>query len=189
MISCVTHEDTGEVVLVLYPQIKCWHGYHLLHAAFSLIIAPIFLLIAVVVSLTYFESKQSSNSVDAKVNSRAETKTITMKFLMIYVYAFLYDESYHWFIIALLLILSYMSYSSYKTQWPFYDDFMNRFFSVLLGIFVWCNICLLAVKLLEHTIFDGGLQIFFLGLPIVVACIAFDKDERIFILMKSINNF
>lgn len=112
-----------------------------------------------------------------------------MKFFLIYIYAFLYNETYHWFIIALLLVLSFMCYHSYRYLWPFYDDFMNRYFSCLLGIFFWCNVCLLAVKILEYTSFDGGLQIFFLGLPVVVACIAFDKDERVFILTQNIANF
>ena len=84
------------------------------------------MIISLIVSLTYFESKSSSHEISARVNSRADTMVIVMKFLLIYIYAFLYKEEYHWFIIAVLLIVSFTSYSNYRNGWPYYSDRMNK---------------------------------------------------------------
>lgn len=66
---------------------------------------------------------------------------------------------------------------------------MNKYFCVMTGIFLWANILLIIVKILEYTEFDGGLQIYFLGLPLVVALVLYDKDKRVELLVKNINNF
>jgi hypothetical protein len=61
--------------------------------------------------------------------------------------------------------------------------------SLATGLFLWGNFVLIIVKLLEHSDFNGGLQIYFLGLPLVGVMIVFGKDERIQLLNKNINNF
>lgn len=59
----------------------------------------------------------------------------------------------------------------------------------MTGIFLWANLLLIIVKILEHTDFTGGLQIYFLGLPLIVALVVFDKDKRVELLVKNLNNF
>jgi hypothetical protein len=56
---------------------------------------------------------------------------------------------------------------------------MNRLMSLVTGLFLWGNFVLIIVKLLSKTDFDGGLQIYFLGLPLVGLMIVFGKDERV----------
>lgn len=59
----------------------------------------------------------------------------------------------------------------------------------MTGHFLWQNIILTLCKILEHTEFSGGLEIYFLGLPLIAGLIIFEKDSRLELLMKNINNF
>lgn len=89
----------------------------------------------------------------------------------------------------MLLILSFAAYSNFRYHWPYYNDKMNKFFCALTGIFLWSNLVLFIAKILENTEFSGALELYFLGLPLIIGLIAFDKDERIKLLLKNINNF
>jgi hypothetical protein len=60
---------------------------------------------------------------------------------------------------------------------------MNKFFSVLNGIFFWANLVLFIAKILENTDFTGALQLYFLGLPLVIGSIIFTKDARMKLLL------
>jgi hypothetical protein len=78
---------------------------------------------------------------------------------------------------------------NYRRNWPYYNDNINKLHCLLTCIFLWSNLILLICKILEKTDFSGGLQLYFLGLPIIVALIYFEKDERNSILLVNISNF
>jgi hypothetical protein len=112
-----------------------------------------------------------------------------MKTILLYLFAFLAKSQYHWFIIAVLIILSIIAYFNYRSNWPYFNDKMNVFFCALTALFIWGNIVLFLAKLLEDTEFSGAIQLYFLGLPLVVGLVIFDKDDRISLLLRNINNF
>jgi hypothetical protein len=187
MLHC--HSAEGHSSLTIFPEFECWHGAHIIHATFSFVVSFIFIIISLIVSLTYFESKSASHDISARVNSRADVVIIIMKIILIYMFAFLANKDYHWFIIVVLLIVSFTSYFNYRNSWPYYNDKMNKFFCVITGVFVWANVVLFIAKILEDTEFSGALQLYFLGLPLVIGLIIFDQDERVRLLLKNINNF
>ena len=43
-------------------------------------------------------------------------------------------------------------------------------------------------KILERTDFNGALQVYFMGLPLVIGLIIFEKDTRKVLLLKKISN-
>ena len=99
-------------------------------------------------SLTYFESRSTSNDLAAKVTSRADVFIVVMKTLLLYLYAFFDQQVYHWFIIVVLIILSFIAYYNYRSNWPYFNDRMNVFFSGLTGLFLWANLVLFLAKML-----------------------------------------
>lgn len=155
MLHC--HTSHGHTVLTLFPTYECWHGAHIIHATFSMVVSFIFIIISLIVSLTYFESKNSSHDTSARVNSRADVFIVFMKIVCIYIFAFIPYEEYHWLVIAVLLILSFTAFFNYRNSWPYYNDKMTKFLCVLTGIFAWGNVCLLIAKILEYTEFSGAL--------------------------------
>ena len=111
-----------------------------------------------------------------------------MKISLMYAFTVFYEEKYHWMIITIMLVMSAMAYFNFRNNWPFYHGFMNRYMNILTGIFLWCNLCLFGAKALEHTEFDGSLQICILGIPLVVFILAIEGDKRANLLNKSIEN-
>jgi len=134
--------------MTLFPETECWTGSHIIHATFAILVSIIFIVIAHVVSLTYFESRSTSNDLAAKVTSRADVFIVIMKTILLYLFAFLAKERFHWFIIAVLIIVSFIAYYNYRTNWPYFNDRMNVFFCALTGLFLWANIVLILAKLL-----------------------------------------
>jgi hypothetical protein len=167
----------------LFSDTDCWQGAHIIHACFAVIVSIIFILISFVVSLTYFESRSTSNDLAAKVTSRADVFIVIMKTILLYIFSFLAKEAYHWFIIAVLIIVSFIAYFNYRTNWPYFNDRMNIFFCALTGLFLWANLVLFLAKMLENTDFSGALQLYFLGLPLVIGLVVFDRDDRVGLLL------
>ena len=89
----------------------------------------------------------------------------------------------------MLIIVSFIAYFNYRINWPYFNDKMNVFFSALTALFLWANLVLFLAKLLEYTNFSGALQLYFLGLPLVIGLVIFDRDDRVSLLLQNINNF
>ena len=53
---------------------------------------------------------------------------------------------------------------------------------------MWQNVVLTLCKVLESTDFNGALQVYFMGLPLVIGLIIFEKDTRKDLLLKKISN-
>ena len=155
MLHC--HTEHGHSYLTLFPEFECWHGIHLIHASFSIVVSTIFIIISLIVSLTYFESKSASHDISARVNSRADVFIIFLKIVLIYIFAFIPYVTYHWFIIVVLIIVSFVAFYNFRNNWPYYSDKMNKFFCILTGIFLWANVVLFLAKVLENTDFSGAL--------------------------------
>ena len=59
----------------------------------------------------------------------------------------------------------------------------------MTGNFLWQNIVLTLCKFLEPYDFNGGLQIYFLGLVLIILLIAYEDDSRMMnILLKNHNS-
>lgn len=59
----------------------------------------------------------------------------------------------------------------------------------MTAIFFWNTFCLLVGKVLETTIFDGCLAMFFIGAPIIIVIISISNQKGISLLMTSLNKF
>lgn len=87
---------------------------HILHAFFAIIISIFFIATCLIVSLTFFKSRSTSNDASARINSRTDTFILFEKIILNYVYAYLSKEQYHWFLIVLLIVLSGTAYLKHE---------------------------------------------------------------------------
>lgn len=145
--------------------------------------------ICIIVTLTYFDNSIVSQDLGSKVNSRAESFVIILKIILNYLYTFFAQEQYQWLLLAVLLVLSFVSFRNYRYEWPFFNDGVTKFYCCLTGVFVWGNVNLLINKILENTNYSGGFQLYFLGMPLLIGLIVFEPDERQKLLLKNLNNF
>lgn len=72
---------------------------------------------------------------------------------------------------------------------PYHNERIGIIFAFLSSVFSWASIVLLIAKILEHSTFNGSLQLFFLGIPLLLTLIVFRKDERMDKLLLSVGNF
>ena len=87
--GATTHgEAAAGQVLTLFPDFECWHGMHIIHATFSIVVSFTFIIICLIVSLTYFDTQGSSHDISARVNSRADVFVVLLKIILTYMYVF-----------------------------------------------------------------------------------------------------
>jgi hypothetical protein len=55
MISC--RRVGNETVHAYYNEIKCWEGLHIFHAIMAAVVSLVFVLISLIVTLTFYETK------------------------------------------------------------------------------------------------------------------------------------
>jgi len=154
----------------------------------AVVFSFVFLGICLVCALGLFESKESNKDVGSKVSSRPDFALLLLKTVLPFSFAILHDEKFQWVLIVMITINSIIVYQSYRFGWVYYSDYVNKVFSVALGIMVWGNFILIIVKCLSNSNFSGGLQIYLLGIPIVGTMIWYTADDRIPLLNKNLEN-
>lgn len=55
MIDCHADEE-GALVNIYFESFPCWTGQHIIHATFAIVVSIIFILVSMIVGLTYFDS-------------------------------------------------------------------------------------------------------------------------------------
>lgn len=67
-VSIVTCKDnsTGQLVLASYPEVECWVGLHILHAAIAITVSIIFILISLIVTITFYETRTLTPNAGSK---------------------------------------------------------------------------------------------------------------------------
>lgn len=68
MLSCKDGPN-GTQVHQYYPEITCWVGLHILHAAFAGVSSLVFIFISLVVTLTFYETKSLTTNAGARYSN------------------------------------------------------------------------------------------------------------------------
>jgi hypothetical protein len=63
--------DNGYQVMISFPEVVCWEGWHLFHAAVTLLFVSLFVFISSIVALALFEPRMTTNKLTARQNSTA----------------------------------------------------------------------------------------------------------------------
>jgi len=65
-ISACVKDEREMMVHYIYTEIECWTGVHVIHAAFAIIGSIVFVIITGILSLMYYEYKDSPNDSTAR---------------------------------------------------------------------------------------------------------------------------
>jgi hypothetical protein len=167
----------------------CWSGTYYIHVIFSIIVSVFFVFICLIVQLTYYETKSSTQNQTAKRSSRSDVFMLICKVITVIAFGFLSGEASEWILIIILFVLAAFMLHSYYDERPYYNDKVMKVYLVCNGIFLWSSTALLIAKILQSTSYDGSIPLFFLGLPIVMSIILSNYDEKLTILLTNINKF
>jgi glucose uptake protein GlcU len=91
MVECEEEIDsTGAVHYVNHyaHNLICWYGEHYVHATFAILVIVAFVIICIVVSITYYESNTSNHNHSARIHSRAHVFLLISKIISILLFGF-----------------------------------------------------------------------------------------------------
>jgi hypothetical protein len=190
MFKCVDATDgSGNKINFYAPTITCWAGAHYVHVILSIIVSIAFVLICVIVQLTYYETKTSTHNQSAKSSSKSDVFMLLCKIISVLLFGFIENKSSQWILIIVIFFLSAFMFISYYEERPYYSDKIMKVYLVCTGLYLWTITCLLLGKILEFSFFNGSLPMFFLGTPIIIAIILTNYDNKLSILLTNINKF
>ena len=69
VVQCQQDDKLGYQVMKSFPHIVCWKGWHLFHAAITLLFSSLFVFISSVVALALFEPRMATKKLTARQNS------------------------------------------------------------------------------------------------------------------------
>jgi glucose uptake protein GlcU len=100
----------------------CWYGEHYVHATLAILVSVAFVIICIVVSITYYESKTSHNNHSARIHSRADVFLLISKIISILLFAFFNQDNLQWILVFAIFILSAFMYLNYYLYKPYYNQ-------------------------------------------------------------------
>ena len=120
---------------------ECWVGAYYIHAIFSIIVSLCFIVICIIVQMTYFETKTSTHNHSAKSNSKSDVLMLISKIIILLVFGFFGETNNQWILICILFFLSALMFFSYYEDKPFYNSKMMKviydiFFVEISGIVI-----------------------------------------------------
>jgi len=187
MLKCVDVDDSSRNYM--YTDEVCWKDMHILHAVTGIICFIIFVTICLVVVLCFFETKLSSSDPSARANSRNEFWAMAFKTLCNIMATFFIADEYRWMNIIVFLVGGTVLYIKQRADRPYYNEMVNTVSDVNNGIFLWSSCMLVIVMIAEDTSFDGGIQAFLMGVPLVILLLFTKGDPRKEMLLKPIEDY
>lgn len=152
----------------------CFQGIHLFYSIIAVMFNVMFLLIALIVAMNFFESRITSKNKMAKSNSIGEVYFILNKITLQLVFIFLSNQ---WILVGVLFAGSaIMAYHNLLDD-PFYNKFVATYHRILNMIYIWSTFTIFALKVIEPLNFEGAIIIWLIGLPFMVL-IAFSVSQN-----------
>lgn len=101
MLECEEEPDENGVIHSMnhYAHgLICWQGQHYVHSILAILVSVAFVIICIVVSITYYESKTSQGNHSARLNSRADVFLLISKIISILLFAFFIQVRFYFLI-------------------------------------------------------------------------------------------
>lgn len=175
---CKYDEIDGKYKNSTSTDVVCFEGFHILHMIISLIVSTIFLIICIIVAISFFECSEVSEEFEAKENSRSDIVMILSKLVSTVIFSFFNDEKYDWFLILVILILSSWQFFKHFTEKPNHNHILQVYLSTLNGIYFWTCILISFSYLFYDYGFKGTVYIWLFSSPIIVVLVIFSSDDK-----------
>jgi PAS domain-containing protein len=187
--NAATLAPTTTMVNTYANALVCWTGPYYIHAVFSIIVSITFIILCIIIQLTYFETKSSTQNFSAKNNSKPDVVMLIVKIITVLLFGFFGSETNNWVLIVVSFILACFMFFNYYEEQPYYNVKIMKIYLIITGIYLWNCLVLLIGKILETTTFDGCIPMFFIGIPIIIAIIITLNGNKLGVLLTNINKF
>jgi len=190
MMACEM-DDNGVMVNTTATDIVCWQGLHILYSASAIIVSSVFLVISIIVAMTYFDIGWDDDNPTSKISSDVDVFQIYSKIICMFVFTFFADESYQWMLMVVLLITSGGFFYKLMFERPYLNHVIALTWSIVSGIYAWTNLMLFLTKLLGFSDFQGGVELCFMSYPLIALVIIFSPnplEKRLMTQFKDLAN-
>ena len=149
MLVCVGGTKDGKSVHYIFKEdLQCWTGIHILHASIAIITSIVYVLISLLIILTFYKCLYSEVDASAKTDSKADVQRLIQKVIVVHVFSFLNDESQQWFVIVLYFVLSALTFERYFHLRSYHNESVQLQHNVYRAVCLWSNVAILISKLL-----------------------------------------
>lgn len=111
-------------------SLRCFEGSHWIHFSFCIVIMLMFIIVCLIVTLTYYEYNE-------KINSRADTFVLLSKIIHVLFFALSQDPNNNWILILFQFVMSIWMVSKYITEKPYIERHKQKVKEIIWGIYTW----------------------------------------------------
>ena len=187
ILICEKDDDTGEYILTITKQVKCYNTTYFIHVVIGMVITICFTIICFFVALTLFENSEKNGGEGAKENSRADFVNVCSKILSTVASSFFVNKNYQWLLVTIHFACSSFQFSKLYFDRPYYEFKQQQLLILYNGIYLWTTTMLLVCKIFEKYSFKTGFHIWVFGIPFVGIYIYRISDDVLRVLSKDIN--
>eukprot|EP00347_Sterkiella_histriomuscorum_P000937 403373955 len=184
--ACST--TNGVLTHVVYEDEICFQSIHVLHIALSYLMLLVFVAMTILACMMHYENRYTKDPT-AKINSRTDSFQIISKLAYVFIFVFFSQTEYSLFKSIILCIFSSVTFLSYVSNKPYFNQTTQIIAEIFSGVFAWTNYVLLFSQLVESTQFNGAIEIYFLGIPIICILIYTRQEDRLQLLLTSEGQF
>jgi len=174
--QCGTNAD-GVLKHLVYPEVVCFSGIHVLHVAISYLVLILFILIVYITTILNYENRYTRDPT-SKINATSDLVMLLQQTIYVFFFTFFSQSQYALFKVLLLALFSVATYASIVSNRPYYSPTTQILVEIFSGIFAWVNLVLLGAMIISSTNFTGALEILFLGIPIILLLIYTRQEDR-----------
>ena len=148
--SCQPSSTTpGTSVLIVADNVECWSGIHIFYCALFTISLLLYLILFILISVFYNESRPYHTDAFARLDTNFETYVTLYKLLITVIGHFVSDPKMHWLIIIIHILGSLNFAKMYLKFLPYYNIRTSVLFGSGWFIYFWISLNVLITKALE----------------------------------------
>ena len=149
----------------------------------------LFNLIMIVMLLSYFESRISSDILLSKSTGRIHLEFFIYKFSICVAFNFLWTSEMNIIVLFILCGGSIHLFYRFHTASPFFNANYRMFWEVLTGLDNWTSVMLVLARVIEGNLINGTLIIWLVGFPFIILIISTQSDKNFEHLSQNVNRF
>lgn len=121
--------------------------------------------------MTMYDSRINNRSSHNKISCVFDEVLLIVKTLITIMFTFFNKELNVWVYITIICFFSILLVFLYSTTRPFLNELISLFYYFSMGLLTWASVVLLISQILKNTNFNGGIILFFIGIPFTLAFI------------------
>ncbi|KAL4509929.1 hypothetical protein ABPG72_010122 [Tetrahymena utriculariae] len=174
---------------VLFPNQMCYDGIYYLYIVMNMIISVIFFLFVSYITLMQFECKIFSNDSGSKVSGRSSFYYLCFKTILIILFNTLQEQNYQVILIGTMLLGYFLVFFTNPLCIQVYSLNISKLIISEYSLLFWGTAMSSLAYVTESYSFDGTLQIWIIGIPLMLGLAIYKSDIKYNYILLDTNNY